>query len=61
MTQFHEGQEVEVRIDGPDDQGGVTWRKAKIVRPDMTDNWLPGQLVEFADGTRAVFATNCIR
>lgn len=53
MTQFHEGQEVEVYDYRP---GG--WCKAKIVGPYRTSDYI---MVEFPDSTRAVFDAEHIR
>jgi hypothetical protein len=62
MTQFHEGQEVEVRIKAPTQDGGY-WRKAKIVRCDNKGLYPAPYpyIVEFQDGTRAVFDAEHIR
>lgn len=63
-----EGQEVEVKRRMPMSRGRGAWCKAKIVRDGGT--WgaqaLPEErknfwIVEFADGTRAVFDANHIR
>jgi hypothetical protein len=63
MTQFHEGQEVEVRFRaGPrDDLGGfeITWRKAKIVSFDKHGGGYVQ--VQFPDGSRAVFDAAHVR
>lgn len=65
MTQFHEGQQVEVNQWANARSG---WRKATIVK--QNDLWLPkhkytGWVVEFLDGAmqgqRAVFDTDHIR
>lgn len=56
MTQFHEGQEVEVQ----EYHIGLSrryWHKAKIVRKNPTNNWV----VEFADGKRVVSDAEHIR
>ena len=59
MTQFHEGQEVEVAIFAG---GGGRWRKAKIVECMMTTlGGIERFEVEFVDGTRAVFNAGRIR
>lgn len=71
MTQFHEGQEVEVARD----VGGMfpykNWRKAKLIRmaPDGGAIFNPVYEVQFpepngkydVDGTRAVFDAEHIR
>jgi hypothetical protein len=49
MTQFHEGQEVEVLDTEPPGKWHADWRKAKIVDAH------PPYIVEFTDGTRAGF------
>jgi hypothetical protein len=57
MTQFHEGQEVEVN---GEDVDMPRWEKAKIVRgPALT----AGEFyeVQFPDGTRAVFDAEHIK
>jgi len=71
MTQFHEGQEVEVAtvldadkiVDG--DRVFGEWRKAKIVgitRIDPQANDEPVEYdAEFPDGTRRIFHANHIR
>lgn len=67
MTQFHEGQEVEVsaEFNGGMPNGFTTWRKAKIVQiiPDGTEHWdsRDGHEVQFPDGHRAVFNADHIR
>ena len=56
---FHEGQEVEVRINGTlFAQAGKNfwWRKAKIVFPGGSPYW-----VQFPDGSRALFDAEHIR
>jgi hypothetical protein len=62
MPQFHEGQDVAVRICEADPiRHGfhVRWNKAKIVTWPRreADRWR----VQFPDGTRAVFDTSHIR
>jgi hypothetical protein len=66
MTQFHEGQEVEVMRDGWSDGSlkthGRQWCKATIVSFNGSDIWAPDEWhVEFPDGTRAVFDTDQIK
>jgi len=60
MTQFHEGQEVEVAIgiQGIGDPPSMAWRKAKIVNFLV---WTDRYEVEFADGTHGLFAESDIR
>jgi len=60
MTQFHEGQEVEV---APLSEMFGAWRKAKIVEVDQraVQTSPIKHLVEFADGTRGVFDADHIR
>jgi len=60
MTQFHEGQNVEVA--DPNTDFGV-WLKAKIVREPTTTalDKHPLYQVEFPDGKRAVFDAEHIR
>ena len=57
MTQFHKGQEVEVTkgFDG----NPLGWRKAKIIKrgEPYSKTWM----VEFPDGTRAMFDAEHIR
>ncbi len=59
MTQFHEGQEVEVRV-SEDGQIYREWRKAKIAYP-VKGNFAHSYFVQFPDGTRVVFDTEHIR
>jgi hypothetical protein len=66
MTQFHEGQEVEVLRSGWSDgklkTHGRQWHKAKIMHED--EFYMPYKnryVVAFPDGTRAVFDTDHIR
>lgn len=66
MTQFHEGQEVEVvqptnhPVEG---WPGYYWRKAKIVRDRAKSGRAPEgyEVVQFPDGARAVFDAKHIR
>jgi hypothetical protein len=60
MTTFREGQDVEVLRDAPEYSEGVTaWRKAKIVSASAQgrETWI----VQFPDGTRAVYDAAHIR
>lgn len=62
MTQFNEGQEVEVRHELADGKWAASygWSKAKIMAGtelSSTEKFV----VEFADGTRAVFDADHIR
>jgi hypothetical protein len=64
MTQFHEGQEVEVKIYAREAMCNQWW-KAKIVKRDhmtdadrMNEKLVP---VRFTDGTRGVFDVKHIR
>jgi len=60
MTQFNEGQEVEVLTDPAFPRGTFAWRKAKIVAPTMhTHREL--YTVQFPDNSRAVFDAAHIR
>lgn len=62
MTQYHEGQEVEVwRIRNC--FGDSEWRKARIVcyLPPAPEIYEGGYEVQFRDGTRGVFAAEHIR
>ena len=68
MTQFHEGQEVEVwevAASAREMVNHYTWRKAKIVgitRIDPQANDEPVEYdAEFPDGTRRIFHANHIR
>jgi hypothetical protein len=66
MTQFHEGQEVEVSTPLEASlYGQRVWRKAKIVKRDhMTDTDQADERltpVRFRDGTRGVFNVDHIR
>jgi hypothetical protein len=63
MTQFHEGQEVEVALGKRRWDDGKYWRKAKIVCPAFpADKHGPEMFdVEFPDGTVAVFDADHIR
>lgn len=56
MTQFHDGQEVEVRSETYRDDEARQWRKAVIVE-------YQGRIYScrFPNGTRAVFAADYIR
>jgi hypothetical protein len=56
MTQFREGQDVEVRKRDPYPYAHP-WRKAKIVMGTLPDTYL----VQFQDCTRAVFDAGHIR
>jgi hypothetical protein len=57
-ARFHEGQDVEVRIKAPTQDGGY-WRKAKIVDADQP---IEGEyIVKFPDGTLRVFDADRIR
>jgi hypothetical protein len=60
MTEYHEGQEVEVE---PLSEMFGAWRKARIVRSYLSnDEFGPRKYeVEFADGTRGAFDTIRIR
>jgi len=55
MTQFHEGQEVEVLF-----QATNWWRKAKIICQDRAPGYR-GWHVQFPDGTHGVFYAEHIR
>ena len=55
MTQFHEGQEVEI---APLSEMFGAWRKAKIVMGDGSKRFYR---VEFSESERAVFSTDHIR
>jgi hypothetical protein len=59
MTHYHEGQEVEVAmVEMIGVLGGLRWRKAKIIKAAcQQDKWL----VEFPDGTRAIYDVDHIR
>lgn len=63
MTQFHEGQEVEVLLVAKDIGDNAHWIKAKIVW--KVTSCAPGNPkcyeVEFPDGARAVFDEERIR
>jgi hypothetical protein len=59
MTQFHEGQEVEVLCDDEQGRSMMFWRKAKIVPSALPDG--VHHCVQFPDGTRAVFDAMHIR
>jgi len=63
MTQFHEGQEVEVWKQPREDYQQPCWRKAKIAW--QTTSCAPGNPkcyeVEFPNSTRAVFDADRIR
>lgn len=61
LTQFHEGQEVEVRR--VTEKNDVIWRKAKIVTRGFGDDIITPRTFEvvFADGSRAVFDADHIR
>ena len=69
MTQFHEGQEVEVGVlvpPGAHHAFFMEWRKAKIVGRDTVnycacDVCNSGWLVQFPDNTRDVFDAEHIR
>jgi hypothetical protein len=65
MTQFHEGQEVEVWGDIYPKSGGrlTDWRKAKILNDDCIarKDGVHCYTVQFPNGTRAVFDTEHIR
>jgi hypothetical protein len=64
MTQFHAGQDVEVRkiADGMNEMHW-SWRKAKVVNDDCIarKDGLHCYLVQFPDGTRAIFDDGHIR
>jgi hypothetical protein len=64
MTQFHEGQEVEVvglMWDGLDPESAWKWRKAKILYYVERTGGIDWYEIEFANGTRGVFETDHIR
>jgi hypothetical protein len=55
MTQFHEGQEVEIKIEH-------MWpKKARVTHVFVTGGAAGNYQVEFADGTRAIFDAEHIR
>jgi hypothetical protein len=58
MTQFHEGQEVEIYWEFK--RRAERWHKAKIVEPPRSAYSTQCQ-VEFPDGTRGVFDADHIR
>jgi hypothetical protein len=61
MTQFHEGQEVEVATHSPELMK-TGWRKAKIVyKTKLMHEDRAGYAVQFPDGTRGVFSAEHIR
>ena len=64
MTQFQAGQDVEVRkiADGMNEMHW-SWRKAKVVNDDCIarKDGLHCYLVQFPDGTRAIFDAEHIR
>jgi hypothetical protein len=62
QTQYHEGQEVEVRIKAPTQDGGY-WREAKIIRQDDKGIYRATYpyIVEFHNSTRGVFDAEHIR
>ncbi len=64
MTQFHEGQEVDVLqpINHPiEGYPGTYWRKAKIVGWTACRNQTPRYEVQFHDGARAMLDAAYIR
>jgi hypothetical protein len=62
MTQFKEGQQVEVLQYGKTSQDPDVWRKAKLGYALPTnDKALRSYRVEFPDGTRGVFDADHIR
>jgi len=68
MTQFHEGQDVEVETCSHDLEiaypaAGCRWRKAKVVNDDCIarKDGLHCYLVQFPDGTRAIFDAEHVR
>ncbi len=60
MTQYREGQEVEVRVQTSPLGYQIDWRKAKIVGFRTWSTWIDYH-VEFPDGTRGVFSAEHIR
>jgi len=61
MTQqFHEGQDVVV-YELIELEGDGTWRKAKIVGRDLIDLDPEAYILQFPDGSRAVFDSEHIR
>jgi hypothetical protein len=61
MTQFHKGQDVEVRSWRSDDARRKDWFKAKIVAVPEDRDWARGYEVQFPDNSRAVFEEGHIR
>ena len=66
MTQFHEGQDVEVLKEPNEFVLATEWRKAKIVGPATTGMEgmapaTPGYIIQFADGACVVFDAAHIR
>jgi hypothetical protein len=63
MTQFHEGQEVEVLTDPAFPRGTYAWCKAKIVAltPYGNDGTTGHWHVQFPDGSRGAFDADHIR
>jgi hypothetical protein len=60
MTQFHEGQEVEVTRRDPSIPNW-NWRNAKIAQRRVGKGTYCNYMVEFPDGTSAVFDAAHIR
>jgi hypothetical protein len=59
MTQYHEGQKVEVL--GGWSWSDSTWRKAEIIQRDMINPGPDAYIIEFPDSTRALVYADHIR
>lgn len=65
MTQFHEGEDVEVYNYGTaiHSVDARNWRKAKVIKEahSLKSDWVGFQTVQFSDGSRGVFDEQQIR